>query len=244
MPPRDAMRFTAPLVPLQSGLGWVVVWLPFDPRTAWEKMVRRRICVEVGGQSFRTSLFSAPNQPGSFILISKPMQKAAGAVVGHPLAVTVYPDLEERKPAMPPELAKLLKSEKALTKWFATFSDSTRYQIGKWIEQAKGKESRQNRAEQMAERLMLTMEGEQTPPPILEQAFRQSPPRPQRLGGHDPNPAPQPPHGPLLLPKPGSPAKSPRQTHRRSPQTSRPSDRLTRDIHVTKDLLLLRNCYS
>jgi uncharacterized protein YdeI (YjbR/CyaY-like superfamily) len=54
-------------------------------------------------------------------------------------------------------------------------SDSTRYEIGKWIEGVKGAEARRRRVEQMAERLMLTMEGEKVLPPILEVAFRETP---------------------------------------------------------------------
>ena len=50
-----AKRFRAALEPLQGGLGWVVAWVPFDVETAWKKMVRLRVMVEVGGQVFRTS---------------------------------------------------------------------------------------------------------------------------------------------------------------------------------------------
>jgi uncharacterized protein YdeI (YjbR/CyaY-like superfamily) len=39
----------------------------------------------------------------------------------------------------------------------------------------KGAEARQRRAEQIAERLMLAMEGEKELPPILEVAFRGTP---------------------------------------------------------------------
>ena len=39
----------------------------------------------------------------------------------------------------------------------------------------KGGEARQRRAEQMVERLMLTMEGEKELPPVLEVAFLRSP---------------------------------------------------------------------
>lgn len=89
--------------------------------------------------------------------------------------LTIAPDLEERSPAMPPELAKLLKSEKTLAKWFAGLSESTRWEIAKWIEGVKSTEARQRRAEQMAERLMLTMESEKVLPPILEVAFHNAP---------------------------------------------------------------------
>jgi uncharacterized protein YdeI (YjbR/CyaY-like superfamily) len=39
----------------------------------------------------------------------------------------------------------------------------------------KSAEARQRRAEQIAERLMLTMEGEKELPPVLEVAFRRAP---------------------------------------------------------------------
>ncbi len=103
------------------------------------------------------------------------MQKAAEARVGASVDLTVYPDLEERVPAVPPELARLLRSERALSKWFAGLSDSRRYEIGKWIEGVKGVEARQRRAEQIAEWLMLTMDGEKILPPILDVAFRRNP---------------------------------------------------------------------
>jgi uncharacterized protein YdeI (YjbR/CyaY-like superfamily) len=164
-------RFRAVLEPLPGGLGWVIARLPFDPVTTWKKLVRLRVCVEIGGQVFRTSLFSEAGRGGHFVLVNKKMQKAAGARVGAMVDLIVAPDLQEREPAIPPELAKLLKTERALSKWFAGLSESRRYEIAKWIEGVKSAETRQRRAEQVAEWLMLTMEGEKIPPPILEAAF-------------------------------------------------------------------------
>jgi uncharacterized protein YdeI (YjbR/CyaY-like superfamily) len=109
-------------------------------------------------------------------LVNKKMQQAAGARVGAMVDFTVEPDLDEREAEMPPEFAKLLNGQKALTKWMEeNLSDSTRLEIGKWILGVKSPEARQRRAEQMAERLMLTMEGEKVLPPILDVAFRQNP---------------------------------------------------------------------
>jgi uncharacterized protein YdeI (YjbR/CyaY-like superfamily) len=107
--------------------------------------------------------------------VNKKMQKAADVKVGAMVDLTIAPDLEERVPKIPPELAKLLKTERSLSRWFAGLSDSMRYEIGKWIEGVKGAEARQRRVEQMAERLMLTMEGEKILPPILDVAFRNTP---------------------------------------------------------------------
>ena len=167
--------FRAMLERLPGGLGWIVARVPFDVEAAWTNMVRLRVTVEVGGEVFRTSLFSQPLHGGHFVLVNKKMQKAAGAKVGALVDFTVAPDLDERTPSTQPELAKLLKSERALAKYFAGLSDPIRYEISRWIDGVKSPEARQRRAEQVAERLLLTREGEKVLPPILDVAFRETP---------------------------------------------------------------------
>lgn len=153
----------------------MIARLPFDIDEAWKKMVRLRVKVEVGGEVFRTSLFADANRGGHFVLVNKKMQRAAGAKVGAMVDFVVAPDLEERTPPVPPELAKLLKTEKKLAKWYQGLSEPRRWEIAKWIDGVKSTEARQRRAEQIAERLMLTMEGEKELPPVLEVAFRRVP---------------------------------------------------------------------
>jgi uncharacterized protein YdeI (YjbR/CyaY-like superfamily) len=170
-----AKKFRAVIEPLSGGLGWVVARIPFDVDAAWEKMVRLRVKVEVGGEVFRTSLFPDAQRGGHFVLVNKKMQKAAGAGVGAMVLFTIAPDLEERTPPVLPELAKLLKTEKKLAKWYEGLSEPIRWEIAKWIDEVKSAEARQRRAEQIAERLMLTMEGEKELPPVLEVAFRRIP---------------------------------------------------------------------
>jgi uncharacterized protein YdeI (YjbR/CyaY-like superfamily) len=168
-------RFRAVLEPLEGGLGWVIARLPFDVGRTWKKMVRLRVKVEVGGEVFRTSLFADAGRGGHFVLVNKKMQKAAGVRLGGMIDLAVAPDLEEREASVPVELEKSLKQEKALAKWYAKLSEPTRREIGKHIDGVKGAEARQRRVEQMAERLLLTMESEKVLPPILEVAFRRSP---------------------------------------------------------------------
>jgi uncharacterized protein YdeI (YjbR/CyaY-like superfamily) len=170
-----AKRFRAVLEPLRGGLGWVIARLPFDVGAAWKTMVRLRVKVEVGGQVFRTSLFADAHRGGHFVLVNKKMQKAAGANVGGMVDFTIAPDLEERTPPASPELAKLLKTEKKLANWYQELSEPIRWEIAKGIDGVKSGEARQRRAEQIAERLMLTMEGEKELPPVLEVAFRRVP---------------------------------------------------------------------
>jgi uncharacterized protein YdeI (YjbR/CyaY-like superfamily) len=170
-----AKRFRAVLEPAGNSLGWVIARIPFDIDKAWKKLIRLRVTVEVGGEVFRTSLFPDANHGGYFVLVNKKMQRAAGAKVGVMVDLTVAPDLEERKAELPPEFEKILKREKALAKWFAKLSDSTRLEIGKWLDGVKGSEARQRRVDQMAERLLLTIEGEKILPPIVDVAFRANP---------------------------------------------------------------------
>ena len=175
MAENSAKRFRTVVEPLEGGLAWVVARLPFDVSRTWKKMVRLRVKVEVGGEVFRTSLFVDAKRGGHFVLVNKKMQKAAGAGKGAMLDFTVAPDLDERTPPVPPELAKLLKTQKRLAKWFEALSEPVRWDISKWIDGVKSAEARRRRAEQIAERLLLTMEGEKKLPPVIEVAFRRTP---------------------------------------------------------------------
>jgi len=174
-------KFKAVLEPLGDSLGWVVAWLPFDPAATWKKMVRLRVTVEVGGEVFRTSLFAGSRLPTNsrhgryFVLVNKQMQRAAGAGVGGAIGMMVdfaiAPDLDARDAELPDELAALLDEEPGLRKWYGELSEYMRREIGKWVMGVKTDEARMRRAEQMAERLLATMDGERELPPVIEAAF-------------------------------------------------------------------------
>jgi Bacteriocin-protection, YdeI or OmpD-Associated/Domain of unknown function (DUF1905) len=170
-----AKQFRALLEPLGDGLGWVVAWLPFDPAKAWTKMVRQRVTVEVGGELFRTSLFAGVRRKGCFVLVNKKMQRAASAGVGAMVEFAIAPDLEERQAELPDELASLLDDEPGLREWYDGLTEYWRREIGKWVVDVKSDEARMRRAEQMAERLLSTMEGEKDLPPVIAVAFRERP---------------------------------------------------------------------
>ena len=170
-----AKRFKAVLEPLGDGLGWVVAWLPFDAAKAWKKMVRQRVTVEVGGEVFRTSLFAGSRRAGQFVLVNKKMQRAADAGVGTMVEFAIAPDLQEREAELPDELAVLLDDEPGLREWYDSLTEYTRREIGKWVMEPKSEATRMRRTEQMAERLLATMEGERELPPVLDAAFRLRP---------------------------------------------------------------------
>jgi uncharacterized protein YdeI (YjbR/CyaY-like superfamily) len=182
MSPPAIKTFNAELEPLRNGLGWVIARIPFDVAKAWPERRRLRVRGEIisassktGGYAFRTSLFAASDGQGHFLLVNKKMQAGAKAAVGERVRIRLEPDLEERAVVIPPELERALKGDRRLPKWFAKLSDSMRHEIGKWVDEPKSAETRRKRAEGMAERLLLTLEGEIEPPPILQAAFLRQP---------------------------------------------------------------------
>ncbi len=170
-----AKRFRAVLEDAGNGLGWVIARVPFDVRQAWSGMVRLRVDVEVAGEVFRSSLFVDPVHGGHFLLVNKKMQQVAGAGVGAMVDFAVAPDLEERKAELTEEFERLLRREKRLARWFDEQSQSMQREVGKWLAAPSSAEARQRRADQMAERMLLTMEGEKVLPPVIEAAFRRAP---------------------------------------------------------------------
>jgi uncharacterized protein YdeI (YjbR/CyaY-like superfamily) len=85
------------------------------------------------------------------------------------------PDTSERVAEVPPELAKYLKGNAGLRRWYEKLSYSYRQWIGKWISEPKSAEARQRRAEQMAERLLSTIEAEVELPPQIRMALERTP---------------------------------------------------------------------
>jgi uncharacterized protein YdeI (YjbR/CyaY-like superfamily) len=175
MSPSTAKSFTAVLEPLENGLGGVVARVPFDIAKAWPVRQGKRVRGEIEGFAFRTSLFPNAGGGGHFLLVNKKMQAAAKARAGSKVKIRLEPDLEERAAEMPPELARTLKGDRRLRKWFDGLSDAMRRMIGAMVLDAKGAESRQQRAERMAEWLLLTLEGEIDTPPTLKAAFQRQP---------------------------------------------------------------------
>jgi len=157
-----------------GGLGWTIVRIPFEPSEAWSKMLRLRVRGEVNGFVFRTSLF--PEKAGGyFVLVNKAVQKGAGISAGEIAEFSLEPDLEAREAELPDELAVLLDDEEGLRAWYDGLSEYTRREIGKWVLGVKSDEARMRRADQMAERLLATMEAERELPPAIEAAFRRKP---------------------------------------------------------------------
>jgi uncharacterized protein YdeI (YjbR/CyaY-like superfamily) len=169
-----AKTFRAVLEKGDRSLGWTIARVPFEPSTAWPKMVRLRVRGEINGFAFRTSLFPDP-RGGFYLLVNKAMQQGAAVHSGDMAEFSLQPDMEERAAELPDELAVLLDDEPGLHEWYDDLSEYTRRELGKWIVGVKGDEARMRRAEQAAERLLAAMEGERELPPVIDAAFRKRP---------------------------------------------------------------------
>jgi uncharacterized protein YdeI (YjbR/CyaY-like superfamily) len=175
---KNAQDFRAALEKVQNNLGWTIARVPFEPTKVWKTMLRLRIRGEIlgpgGSFAFRSSLF--PDSRGGFcLLVNEAMQRAAGVRAGSTAEFRLQPDLEPRPAELPEELDALLDEAEGLRSFFDNLSEYTRREIGKWILVPKSDATRLKRAEQMAERLLATMEAELDLPPLLKRAFRARP---------------------------------------------------------------------
>ena len=171
----NVQRFNAVLEKGDRALGWTIARVPFDPAKAWKKRVRLRVKGTVNGFAFRTSLFAWTGGGGFYLLVNQRMQKGAGVALGEMAEFTLEPDLAPRTAEMPDELAVLLDEEPGLREWYDELTEYMRRMICGLVSEAKSEETRLRRAEQWAERLLATKEGEKELPPLVAAAFRRRP---------------------------------------------------------------------
>lgn len=166
--------FQSTLVRMQSRLNWIIIHIPFDVTRVWGSRGQLRVKGEINGFAFRTSLFPT-GDGGHILLVNKKMQKGARAVAGTTARFQIQPDTEERVVSVPAEFDRLLAGERALRRWYDQLNHSTRNDIAKWVSEPRNTASRVRRAEQIAERLLATMDAERELPPILQVAFARNP---------------------------------------------------------------------
>ena len=154
---------------------WTLARLPFDIAKAWPERNGRRVRGEINGFAFRTSLFPEKGAAAYVLLVNRKMQAGANAGPGESVRITLEPDFEERPFEMPAEFERSLKGARGLRKYFDSISPSMQKGFTNFIGESKSAETRRKRAEAMAEALLLAMEGEQDPPPILRVAFQSQP---------------------------------------------------------------------
>lgn len=166
--------FSVKLEPSGNSLNWVIVHIPFDSPRLWGKRGTLRVKGNINGFEFRTSLFP-DGQGGHIMVINKEMQKGGRVGPGMSAKFRMEPDLDEKAAPGSVELEKALAQSKPLKKFFQTLSPSTRRDIARHVADARQAATRVRRAEQMAERLMETMDAEEELPPLIKKAFWATP---------------------------------------------------------------------
>jgi uncharacterized protein YdeI (YjbR/CyaY-like superfamily) len=137
-------------------------------------MVNYRIRGTIEGVAFRNSL-AHPKGFGFLLPVNLQLQKQAHVRPGDSVEVRLAPDLEDSSFSPPAELAKLFREDRAVKKWFEKMTHSTRRYICDQVNSRKSAEARVRCAEQWVECVMLVMDGELEPPPILQAGFRRQP---------------------------------------------------------------------
>jgi hypothetical protein len=153
---------------------WSAIAVPFDPRERWPEMENSRIRGTLEGVAFR-NLLAHPRGHGFLLPVNQQLQKKARVRPGDTAEVCIWPDFEDSSLAPPAELMKLFREDRAVKKWFDKINHSSRRYICDQVNSRKSAEARVRCAEQWVECLMLAMEGEIEPPPILQAGFRRQP---------------------------------------------------------------------
>ena len=166
--------FEAVLERMPDRLRWVIARIPFDAAKLWGKRGQIRVQGEINSFAFTATLFP-DGRGGHFLLVNKKMLRGGKASPGQTVKFYLQPDTTPRVAASPSdELLRELRQSKRLLKFFESLNPSRRNDIAKWVAEPKSEEARRRRAQQIADRLMETMEAERELPPIMQVAFRQN----------------------------------------------------------------------
>jgi uncharacterized protein YdeI (YjbR/CyaY-like superfamily) len=173
--PMQAKAFEAVLERTADRLRWVIARIPIDLAKIWGKRGQIKVQGEINNFAFTATLFP-DGQGHHFLIVNKKMLSGGKTAAGLTAKFWLQPDTTPRITVSPPaELLRELGQSKRLLKFFESLSPSRRHEIAKWIAQCKTSDARKRRSEQIAERLMETMEAELALPPIMQLAFRQNP---------------------------------------------------------------------
>jgi len=162
-----AKTFKATLEPYGTPLNWVIVRVPFDVAKIWGERGRVHVRGDINGFPFRASLFPTGEGRHS-LLVTKKMQKGAGAGAGSVAQFRLELDTEERVIVVPEELEQAMSEDRSLRRWFDRLTYSVQKYFSDQVTGAKSAAARKRRADRIAEQLLSAKEAERDPPPILQ----------------------------------------------------------------------------
>jgi uncharacterized protein YdeI (YjbR/CyaY-like superfamily) len=155
-------------------LNWTIIRIPFDVARLWGKRGQLRVKGEINGFPFRSALF--PTGHGTHVLmVNKKMQSGGKVTPGAKAKFRLEPDMAPREIKLSAELQRMFRQSKQLQKFYESLNFSTRRYIALWVEEGKHQETRRRRAEQIAERMMETIDAERELPPLIQVALQHNP---------------------------------------------------------------------
>jgi len=165
-----ARSFSAVLERTRSRLHWTIIRLPLDAAKVFGLRGQIKVKGTINGFPFRTALFPT-GQGGHILLVNKRMQKGARVAAGRSAHFEIELDTDKRVPGTPKKLGRILAQNRAFHRWYNQLNSSTRNQVAKWIHEPVSTEARDRRCDQIAERLLETMEAERELPPLIRVAL-------------------------------------------------------------------------
>jgi uncharacterized protein YdeI (YjbR/CyaY-like superfamily) len=155
---------------MRSRLNWTIIRLPFDAAKVFGARGQIKVKGTINGFAFRTALFPT-GDGGHILLVNKRMQKGGRVAVGGSARFEIGLDSEKRVLGIPGKLERILAQDRAFRRWYDQLNSSTRNEIAKWVNEPASAEARDRRSEQIAERLLETMEAERELPPLIQLAL-------------------------------------------------------------------------
>ncbi len=169
-----ARTFDAVLERTEDRLHWTIIPVPLDVHKIWGVRGQLKVKGEINGFAFRTSLFPT-GKGGHFMMVNKKMQAGGKTAVGMKARFRLEPDTARREVTTPQDLLAVLRQSRPLLKFYESLNYSTRNEIAKWTQEGKQRETRRRRADQMAVRLMETLEAERQLPPLIQVVLDRNP---------------------------------------------------------------------
>jgi len=112
---------------------------------------RPPVKVTINGYTYRSTIHVRGGK--SLLPVAAEVRKNAGVEAGQSIEVTLEPDTEKREVEVPPDLAKLLKADKAAGEAFEKLAYTHRKEHVRAITDAKSPETRQRRIDKAMEML-------------------------------------------------------------------------------------------
>jgi hypothetical protein len=145
--------FHATLENSSDGIDAAFIRVPIDVEKTFGTKGQVKVHATFDAVAYR-GILANMGQGCHIIGIRKDIRKKIGKGVGDRIQVTIQQDQEERIVEVPPELARLLKSNVTAAGFFDKLSYTNRKEYALWISSAKKDETREKRLSQIISKLL------------------------------------------------------------------------------------------